>query len=181
MLEAQQRLRSSRRLGALARVSALRRSSAKGREVRHYSLLSENAYRAELNAIRALTDARTKLVLVNSRTTRPVQRSATPRCSHCMTSSPAAASSSSWMRLSPDLLWTDCGLRSAASSCHGGERFFEGALPGRTAHGLVGGARKRMSSCREARSYFTVSNTSMGEALAAVAVRQREKILARAR
>jgi len=66
VLEAQQRLRSSRRLGALARVSALRRSSAKGREVRHYSLLSENAYRAELNAIRALTDARTKLVLVNS-------------------------------------------------------------------------------------------------------------------
>jgi len=98
-----------------------------------------------------------------------------------MTSSPLAASSSSWMRLSPDLLWTDYGLRSAASSCHGGERFFEGALPGRTAHGLVGGARKRMSSCREARSYFTVSNTSMGEALAAVAVRQREKILARAR
>jgi DNA-binding transcriptional MocR family regulator len=37
-----------------------------------------------------------------------------------------------------------------------------------------------MSSYREARSYFTVSNTSMGEALAATAVRQREKILARA-
>jgi len=41
--------------------------------------------------------------------------------------------------------------------------------------------RKRMASYREARSYFTVSNTSIGEALAAVAVRQREKILARAR
>jgi len=37
-----------------------------GLEVRHYSLLRENAYRAELNAIRALTDARTKLVPVNS-------------------------------------------------------------------------------------------------------------------
>src|SRR5262252_5440617 len=81
-----------------------------------------------------------------------------------MTSSPVAASSSSWMRLSPDLLWTDDGLRSAASSCHGGVRFFKGALPGRAAHGLVGGARKRMSSCREARSYFTVSNTSRGSA-----------------
>jgi aspartate/methionine/tyrosine aminotransferase len=40
--------------------------------------------------------------------------------------------------------------------------------------------RKRMASYREARSYFTVSNTSMGEALAAVAVRQRETILSRA-
>src|SRR6516225_10412078 len=60
-----------------------------------------------------------------------------------MTSSPAAASSSSWMRLSPDLLWTDDGLRSAASSCHRGERFFKGALPGRAACGLVGGAQSQ--------------------------------------
>jgi len=82
-----------------------------------------------------------------------------------------------------DLSRTDDGLGSAALSCHRGERFFEGAalcLAGLRRGWLVERNRKRMSSYREARSYFTVSNTSMGEALAAVAVRQREKILARA-
>jgi aspartate/methionine/tyrosine aminotransferase len=37
-----------------------------GLEVRHYPLRRENAYRVELDALRALTDAQTKLVLVNS-------------------------------------------------------------------------------------------------------------------
>ena len=154
-----------------------------GLEVRHYSLLRENAYRVELNAIRALTDARTKLVLVNSphnptgATFSDVEMQSlhdflaargiqfvVDEVYHPIYYGPRTASAA---RLPHATVVSDF----SKALC----------LAGLRTGWLVERDRKRMSSYREARSYFTVSNTSMGEALAAVAVRQREKILARAR
>ena len=153
-----------------------------GLEVRHYSLRRENAYRVELDALCALTDARTKLVLVNS-----------PH-------NPTGATFSDLEMESLHDFLADRGIQfvvdevyhpiyygpttaSAARLPHATvvSDFSKAlSLAGLRAGWLVERNRKRLASYREARSYFTVSNTSMGEALAAVAVRQREKILARA-
>jgi aspartate/methionine/tyrosine aminotransferase len=153
-----------------------------GLEVRHYSLRRENAYRLELDALRALTDARTKLVLVNSPhnptgatlsdadieslhdflADRGIQF-VVDEVYHPIYHGPTTASAA---RLSHATVVSDF----SKALC----------LAGLRAGWLVERNSKRMASYREARSYFTVSNTSMGEALAAVAVRQREKILARA-
>jgi len=153
-----------------------------GLEVRHYPLRRENAYRVELDALRALTDARTKLVLVNSphnptgTTLSDVEMESlhdfladrgiqfvVDEVYHPIYHGPTTASAA---RLSHATVVSDF----SKALC----------LAGLRAGWLVERNPKRMSSYREARSYFTVSNTSMGEALAAVAVRQREKILARA-
>jgi aspartate/methionine/tyrosine aminotransferase len=153
-----------------------------GLEVRHYSLRRENVYRVELDALCALTDARTKLVLVNS-----------PH-------NPTGATFSDVEMESLHDFLADRGIQfvvdevyhpiyygpttaSAARLPHATvvSDFSKAlCLAGLRAGWLVERNRKRLDSYREARSYFTVSNTSMGEALAAVAVRQREKILARA-
>ena len=153
-----------------------------GLEVRHYSLRRENAYRVELDALRALIDTRTKLVLVNSphnptgATFSDVEMESlhdfladrgiqfvVDEVYHPIYHGPTTASAA---RLSHATVVSDF----SKALC----------LAGLRAGWLVERNPKRMSSYREARSYFTVSNTSMGEALAAVAVRQREKILARA-
>ncbi|HEX2716003.1 MAG TPA: aminotransferase class I/II-fold pyridoxal phosphate-dependent enzyme [Candidatus Acidoferrales bacterium] len=156
---------------------------ALGLEVRRYSLRRENGYCLEPEAIRALTDVRTKLVLVNS-----------PH-------NPTGATSGDAEMESLDDFLAGRGIQfvvdevyhpiyygpttaSAARLPHATVvNDFSKALclAGLRTGWLVERDRRRMASYREARSYFTVSNTSMGEALAAVAVRQREKILARAR
>src|SRR5215472_5392740 len=154
-----------------------------GLEVRHYNLRRENAYRIEIDAIRALADSRTKLVLVNS--------------PHNPT---GATLSDTEMESLHDFL-ADRGIqfvvdevyhpiyygRASASSARLPHATVVGdfskalCLAGLRTGWLVERDSKRIANYREARSYFTVSNTSVSEALATIAVHQREKILARAR
>src|SRR5262249_23429664 len=156
---------------------------ALGLEVRHYSLRRENAYRVELEAIRALTDGRTKLVLVNS-----------PHNPTGATFSDAEMESlhdfvaSRGIQFVVDEVYHPIYYGPATASAARlpyatvvGDFSKALCLAGLRAGWLVERDGKRIAKYREARSYFTVSNTPMGEALAAVAVRQREKILARTR
>jgi aspartate/methionine/tyrosine aminotransferase len=154
-----------------------------GLEVRHYSPRREDEYRVELERIRDLTDDRTKLVLVNS----PHNPTGTTfsdaeleslhdfladrniqfvvdEVYHPIYYGPATASAA---RLPHATVVSDF----SKALC----------LAGLRTGWLVERDRRRIANYREARSYFTVSNTSMGEGLAELAVRQREKILSRAR
>ena len=155
---------------------------ALGLEVRRYALRRENGFHLDLGAIRALIDAQTRLVLVNTphnpsgATLSDAELDAlhdflvgrgiqlvVDEVYHPIYHGPATASAA---RLPHATVVSDF----SKALC----------LPGLRAGWLIERDRKRLAGYREARSYFTVSNTSMGEALAAVAVRQREKIYARA-
>ena len=153
-----------------------------GIEVRRYHLRAENGFAIDHDEIRALVDGHTRFLLVNSphNPTGAVWREAIGR--------PAR-----FLRRSRHRLCLRRGLPSdlprpgdeigrATAARHGARRFLQGALPQRAAHRLDCRTRPRAArAVYERPQLFTVSNTALGERLAALAIRQRDAIYERAR
>ena len=154
-----------------------------GLEFRFYNQRRENKFRIDLDEIRSLTDTRTKLLLVN-----------TPH-------NPTGAT------LTDDeitALHDFCDSRGIQFVCdqvyhpiyHGRPTGTAARLPHSTVVSdfskalclsglrlgwIVDRDAARMEQYRTAHAYFTVSGTALGEPLATLALRRREKIFARAR
>lgn len=154
-----------------------------GLEFRFYNLRRENQFRVDVDEIRSLADARTKLLLVN-----------TPH-------NPTGAT------LTDDEITAVhdfCDSRGIQFVCdevyhpiyHGRPTVTAARLPHSTVVSdfskalCLGGLRlgwivdrdaARMEQYRVAHAYITVSGTALGEPLATLALRQREKICTRAR
>ena len=154
-----------------------------GTEVRLYHLRRENAYRIDLEEVKRLTDAHTRLILVNS--------------PHNPT---GATLTGDEMRELHDF----AAERRVQFVCdevfhpiyHGEERASAARLPHATIVGdcskalALSGLRigwivepddRRRERYLTAREYFSVSNTPVGEFLAEIAVRHRDVVLARTR
>jgi aspartate/methionine/tyrosine aminotransferase len=154
-----------------------------GLEVRNYTLRREEEFRIDLDEIRGLVDSRTRLVLVNS--------------PHNPT---GAVLSDSDMESLHDF----CAERGVQLVCdevyhpiyHGTPSRSAARLPQATVLGdfskalCLSGLRvgwmverdpQRRSGYHNARSYFTASNTVLGERLAVLALQHREAIYGRAR
>jgi aspartate/methionine/tyrosine aminotransferase len=154
-----------------------------GVEIRQYRLRPENQFRIDVEEAMQLTDARTTVLLVNS-----------PH-------NPTGAVLSD-----PDKrdLHDFCAKRGIQFVCdqvfhpifHGEDQHSAAALPEATVLGdlskamCLSGLRigwiverdaRRMARYRDARSYFTITNSPITEALAAIAVRHRDAVYARAR
>jgi aspartate/methionine/tyrosine aminotransferase len=146
-------------------------------------LRAENRFRADLEEIRGLIDARTRFVLVNS---------------------PHNPTGAVWSDGELEALHDDCAARGVGFVSdevyhpiyHGAEtrsaaRLERAIVLGDMSKALcLSGLRTgwlidrdpaRRAKYTNARSYFTVSNTAVGERLASLAIRQRELIYRRAR
>ncbi|MDQ3803208.1 MAG: aminotransferase class I/II-fold pyridoxal phosphate-dependent enzyme, partial [Acidobacteriota bacterium] len=154
-----------------------------GLETRFYRLRRENDFRADPDEIKKLADGRTKLLLVN-----------TPH-------NPTGATlSDEELRELHDFA-AGRGIQFVADEVyhpvyHGRETESAARLPRATVLGsfskslstsglrvgwIVERDEARLRQYADARGYFTISNTALGEELAVVALRHREKIFARAR
>jgi aspartate/methionine/tyrosine aminotransferase len=154
-----------------------------GLEFRFYNMRRENHFRIDLDEIRSLTDARTKLLLVNT----PHNPTGAALTDEEITALHDFCVSRGIQFVSDEVYHPIYHGRSTASAarlphstvlsdfskalCLGGLRL--GWIVDRDA--------ARMDEYRVAHAYFTVSGTALGEPLATLALRQREKIFARAR
>ncbi len=156
---------------------------ALGLEVRRYRLRRENSYQLDMDEIRRLVDANTKLILVNS--------------PHNPTG--ATLSDAEMRRLHDFAAERDIQFISDEvyhPVYHGRESASAAMLPRATVIGdfskafCLSGLRlgwivernaQRREAYRTAREYATICNTPMAEFLAEIAVRHRERILARTR
>lgn len=156
---------------------------ALGLEVRSYHLRPENDFRIEVDEIKRLADSHTKLLLVNS--------------PHNPTGSIISPED---LRSLHDFA-TDQGIQFVVDEVyhpiyHGREMSSAASLPHATVLGdlskalCLSGLRvgwiierdpDRLDQYFDARSYFTVSNSPVCEALATVAVRRRDQVYGRAR
>lgn len=154
-----------------------------GLEVRKYRLREEDAYRLDVDEVRRLTDDHTKLIIVNS-----------------PNSPTGCVSEEEALRELHDFA-LDRGIQFLVDEVfhpiyHDRERPSAARLPRATVLGdfskalCLGGLRvgwiidhdlKRLQAYRNARGYFTASNSFPGEALAEVALEHREVFWARAR
>ena len=154
-----------------------------GLETRFYHLRRESDFRIDPDEVKKLADDRTRLLLVNS--------------PHNPT---GATVSDEEMRELHDFAALR-GIQFVSDEVyhpiyHGRETNSAALLPRATVLGsfskslsasglrvgwIVERDRERLRQYTEARSYFTISNTPLGEGLAVVALRQRARILARAR
>lgn len=154
-----------------------------GLEFRFYNLRRENQFRIDLDEIHSLADSRTKLLLVN-----------TPH-------NPTGATlTDDEIKVLHDFC-VSCEIQFVSDQVyhpiyHGRATATAARLPHTTVLSdfskalCLGGLRlgwivdrdaARMEQYRVAHAYFTVSGTALGEPLATLALRQREKIFARAR
>jgi aspartate/methionine/tyrosine aminotransferase len=152
-------------------------------EVRHYHLRAENSFEVDVDELKSLCDERTALVLLNSphNPTGSVAREAVRRDVHDF-----------------------CAERGIQFVCdqvfhpiyHGASIHTAAALPlatvlsdfskalclsGLRVGWIVERNRDRLEKYREARTYFTVSNSPVTEWLALLAIQHREQIYTRAR
>lgn len=154
-----------------------------GLETRFYRLRPENNFRVDPDEVRKLADERTRLILVNS--------------PHNPT---GATVGDEEMRLLHDFA-AGRGIQFASDEVyhpiyHGPATETAARLPHATVLGslskslsasglrvgwIVERDRARLRRYEQARSYFTISNAPLGEALAVAALRHRETILARTR
>ena len=154
-----------------------------GLETRFYRLRPENNFRVDPDEIRKLADERTKLIVVNS--------------PHNPT---GATLSDEELRLLHDFA-AGRGIQFVSDEVyhpvyHGPATDSAARLPHATVLGsfskslstsglrvgwIVERDRARLRQYAQARGYFTISNTPLGEALGVVALRHRETILARTR
>lgn len=154
-----------------------------GLETRRYRLRREDDYRLDLDEIRSLTDARTRVILVNS-----------PH-------NPTGATLSEAEQRALHELAVERGIQLVVDEVyhpihHGAAPASATLLPGATVLGdfskalCLSGLRLgwivdrdpvRREGYADARAYLTASATSMGEALGVAAVRNRDRIFARAR
>jgi aspartate/methionine/tyrosine aminotransferase len=154
-----------------------------GLEFRCYNLRRENQFRIDLDEIRSLTDARTKLLLVN-----------TPH-------NPTGATLADDELTALDDFTVSSGIQFVCDQVyhpiyHGRPTATAARLPHSTIVSdfskalclsglrlgwIVDRDAARMEQYRTAHAYFTVSGTALGEPLATLALRHREKIFTRAR
>jgi aspartate/methionine/tyrosine aminotransferase len=153
-----------------------------GLEFRSYHLRRENQFHVDLDEIRSLADARTKLLLVN-----------TPH-------NPTGSTLSDDDLTALHDFCVSRGIQFVCDQvyhpiCHGRPTATAARLPHATVVSdfskalclsglrlgwIVDRDAARLEQYRTGHGYFTVSGTALGEPLAAFALRQREKILARA-
>ena len=154
-----------------------------GLEVRHYGLDRRSGFRLDPEAVAALSDARTRMILVIS--------------PHNPTGAVVGEAELGWLH-------DFCESRRMPLVCdqvyhpiyYGDARPSATRLPGAIVLGdcskalclsglrvgwIVDRDAERREREADAKGYFTISNTALGEALAVRAVRHRDRILARAR
>jgi aspartate/methionine/tyrosine aminotransferase len=154
-----------------------------GLELRYYRLRSENAYRIDPDEIAALADARTRFVLVNS-----------PHNPTGAVVAPQEMDAIHQLCLSRNIdlvvdevyhpIYHGPELPSAARLERAivlGDFSKALCLSGLRTGWIVDRDPTRRARFNNARSYFTASNTPLGELLGAVALRHRDAVLARAR
>ena len=154
-----------------------------GLDVRTYRLTRENGYRIDLDEVKRLADASTKLLLVNS--------------PHNPT---GATLSDEEMRSLHDFA-AERGIQFVSDEVfhpiyHGPDMASAARLPRATVIGdfskafAMSGLRvgwiiepdlRRRANCLNAREYFSISNTTAGEFFAEIAVRHRDIVLGRTR
>lgn len=154
-----------------------------GIEVRSYHLRPENLFRIDLDEVRDLTDVNTKLLIVN---TPHNPTGATLSNDELQFLNDFAADRN--IQLVVDQvyhpIYQDREACTATRFSHAtvvGDFSKALCLPALRVGWIVDRNPVRMKRYHDARSYFTVSNTSVGEALAVVAARHREKIYAQVR
>jgi aspartate/methionine/tyrosine aminotransferase len=154
-----------------------------GIEVRRYALRAENQFRVDPGEVARLIDARTKFVLVNS----PHNPTGTVLSDADMEALHDACAARGVPLVSDEVyhpIYHGPEMRSAARFEHAivlGDMSKALCLSGLRIGWLIDRNAERRARYNNARSYFTVSNTALGERLAALAVRQRESIYGRAR
>jgi aspartate/methionine/tyrosine aminotransferase len=154
-----------------------------GIEIRRYTLRAENRFRVDLDEVRRQIDSRTRFVLVNSphNPTGAVLSDSEMEALHdeCAARGVGFVSDEVYHPIyhGPE-------SRSAARLERAivlGDMSKALCLSGLRTGWLIDRDPRRRAQYTNARSYFTVSNTVLGERLAALAIRQREAIYGRAR
>jgi len=154
-----------------------------GLEFRFYNVRRENKFRIDLDEIRSLTDARTKLLLVNT----PHNPTGATLTDDEITALHDFCVSHGIQFVSDEVyhpIYHGRVTATAARLPHSTvvSDFSKAlCLSGLRVGWIVDRDAARMEQYRTAHAYFTVSGTALGEPLATLALRQREKIFARAR
>ena len=154
-----------------------------GIEVRTYRLRRENKFRVDPDEIKALADANTQLVVVNT----PHNPTGTVLSDDELESLHDFAAGRSIPFVVDEVyhpLYHGRKTRSAARLPHAtvlGDFSKAFCLSGLRTGWIIEQDRHRREQYFDTRAYFTVSNTPLGEALATAAVRNRETIFGRAR
>ena len=154
-----------------------------GLEFRFYNLRRENQFRIDLDEIRSLTDGHTRLLLVNT----PHNPTGATLADDEITALHDFCVSREIQFVSDQVyhpIYHGRATATAARLPHSTvlSDFSKAlCLAGLRLGWIVDRDAARIEQYRIAHAYFTVSGTSLGEPLATLALRQREKILARAR
>jgi len=154
-----------------------------GIETRFYHLRPENQFRIDLEEIRNQADKNTKLILVNS----PHNPTGTTLTDAEILSLHDFASERGIQFVVDEVyhpIYHGPRTRSAAALPHAtvlGDFSKAFCLSGLRVGWIVDRNRERMEQYLNTRSYFTISNTPVGEAMAVAAVRHRDAIFTRVR
>jgi aspartate/methionine/tyrosine aminotransferase len=153
-----------------------------GIEVRHYHLRADEGFRIDPDEVRGLVDGNTKFVLVNS----PHNPSGSVLSDEEMEALHDFCAERGAGFVSDEVyhpIYHGPKTRSAARLPHAtvlGDFSKALCLSGLRTGWMIERDAVRREQFRNARSYFTVSNTALGERLAALAVRHRDTIYGRA-
>jgi len=154
-----------------------------GLEVRYYHQRAENQFRIDLDEIKKLADARTKILLVNT----PHNPSGATLSDDEVAALHNFAAERGIQFVSDQVYHPIYHGRATASAARLPKATvisdFSKALclAGLRLGWIVERDRQRMGQYRSSHSYFTVSGSALGEALGVIALRNREKIYARVR
>lgn len=154
-----------------------------GLEIRRYTLRTAESFRIDLDEIRNLVDSATKIVLVNS----PHNPTGAVLSEPEMEALHNFCAERGVQFVSDEVyhpIYHGPVLRSAARLPHAtvlGDFSKALCLSGLRIGWMIERDARRREQCLNARSYFTVSSTALGERLAAFAARYREVLYGRAR
>ena len=154
-----------------------------GLEVRYYTLRAKDDFRIDLDEVRKLVDPATKLVLVNS----PHNPTGAVLCEADMEALHDFCAERKVQFVSDEVyhpIYHGPAVRSAARLPHAtvlGDFSKALCLSGLRIGWMIEPDPGRRRHCLNARSYFTVSGTVLGERLAALALRHRDAIYGRTR
>ncbi|HEY6328967.1 MAG TPA: aminotransferase class I/II-fold pyridoxal phosphate-dependent enzyme [Blastocatellia bacterium] len=157
--------------------------SSFGTEIRFYNVRRENGFVIDVDEIIGLTDANTKLVLVNS-PHNPTGTTVSDQQIDALHDFTADRGIQLVIDQVYHPIYHGAETRSASRLPHAtvlGDFSKALSLPGLRVGWIVERDRHRMEQYCDTRSYFTVSNTPVGEALAAAAVLHRDEIFSRIR
>lgn len=152
-------------------------------EIRRYTLRPENGFRIDLDEIQRLVDRNTRIVLVNS----PHNPTGAVLNDSEMESLHDFCAERGVQFVSDEVyhpIYHGAEMRSACRLPHAtvlGDYSKALCLSGLRVGWIIEHDAERRERYKNARSYFTVSNSALGERLASVAVQNRERIYGRAR